>query len=60
MMLRCSCGSEKIFAVSPGAEDEVAEIELVVKRGRPDRVWCFDHWPQRPDQRDLFAVDPVP
>ena len=40
MTLRCTlCGSEAVFAVSPGREDELA-AGIIVRRGEPDRAWC--------------------
>ena len=45
MTLRCTlCGSEAVFAVSPGREDELA-AGIIVRRGEPDRAWCAACWP---------------
>lgn len=59
MTLACStCGSDEVVAVKPGRAEERAEIGIVVVAERRDTAWCWQHWPCRAQQPDLFESAP--
>lgn len=49
MTPRCDiCGSEDWCAAAPGTEPDTAGDLFIISRGEPMRVWCMEHWPNRP------------
>ena len=46
--LRCACGSDRLFAISPGSEADTAPGGIVTRREVPARAWCAPCWPWAP------------
>ena len=45
-MMRCSCcSSSDVVAVEPGFDEIRSETGMLVKRGKPTRMWCVVDWP---------------
>lgn len=60
MSLKCDVCGDDAIAVKPGDDGEeaiIGGVRVILRTGRPDRAWCFEHWPCAPRQRALFAED---
>jgi hypothetical protein len=55
--ISCACGNPELVALKPGTNDRKFAW-LIIARGTPSIGWCWDCWPARPEQRDLFAEAP--
>jgi hypothetical protein len=59
MIPRCACGSAETFAIAPGEDDErLSDGGFIIRRGRPDKAWCWECWPCRQERPAADAPQP--